>query len=160
MDLDAPPFGDPGRESEDETAAPHVERLLLMLVGRESRLRGSSQPFCDLLGYEVVEVSDAEDLVAALKFRRPAAVLCEEELDGITSWFLLARLAHAGCNPDVLVEARADDPDLRAAFAACQDLLGLTHVRTLGRRLRPGDVRDLLGRATLRAYGGSATTRH
>lgn len=160
MDLDTPSFADLCHEAEDDAPVPHAERLLLMLVGRESRLRGGCQPLCDLLGYEVIEVSDADDLITALKFRRPAAVLCEEELAGITSWFLLARLAHAGCNPDVLVEARADDPDLRAAFAACQDLLGLTHVRTVAHRLRPDDVAHLLGRATLRTHGGSATTRH
>lgn len=160
MDLETPSFADPCNETEDAAPGRHAERLLLMLVGRESRLRAGCQPVCDQLGYEVIDVSDADDVITALKFRRPAAVLCEEELAGITSWFLLARLAHAGCNPDVLVEARADDPDLRAAFAACQDLLGLTHVRTVAHRLRPADVRDLLGRATLRAHGGIAATRH
>ncbi|GAN76923.1 hypothetical protein [Acidisphaera rubrifaciens] len=160
MDLDTPSFVDPDEATAQEDAVPPPERLLLMLVGRESRLPDGCRRLCDLLGYEVIAVSDADDLITALKFRRPAAVLCEEELAGITSWFLLARLAHAGCNPDVVVEARADDPDLRAAFAACQDLLGLTHVRTVAHRLRPDDVGELLGRATLRAHGGAAATRH
>ena len=63
---------------------------------------------------------------------------------------MLARLAYAGCNPDIVVESRESDPELRAAFDSCRDLLGLTHVTTVARRLTVDDVARLLASAGLR----------
>jgi hypothetical protein len=144
------PSDQPAEAAPDGAASSRQEPLLL-LIGRDSRLPAACHGLCELLDYEMLAIADAETLVETLRRRRPAAVVCEDELIGITSWFVLARLAQSGCNPDVVVEARAHDPDLRAAFDSCGDLLGLTHVTTLSRRLTVDDVARLLASASLRA---------
>jgi hypothetical protein len=63
---------------------------------------------------------------------------------------VLARLAQAGCDCDVVVEHPDPDPDLRAAFESCRALLGLSHVTTLARRLTVDDIARLLASASLR----------
>ncbi len=148
MDFITP--SDQHTEAGEDGAAPPRQEPLLLLVGRDSRLPAACHGLCELLDYEMLAIADAETLVETLRRRRPAAVVCEDELIGITSWFVLARLAQNGCNPDVVVEARAHDPDLRAAFDSCRDLLGLTHVTTLSRRLTVDDVARLLASASLR----------
>jgi hypothetical protein len=135
----------------DDAPSSAGQEPLLLLIGRDDRLPAACRGLCELLDYEVLAVADAESLVAALRRRRPAAVVCEDGLIGITSWFVLARLAHAGCNPDVVVESREDDPDLLAAFESCRELLGLTHVTTRARRLTMDDVARLLASASVRA---------
>jgi hypothetical protein len=148
MDFIIPPDVD---DDAAEDAGPFSrQEPLLLLVGRDPRLPAACRGLCELLDYEMLAVADAETLIETLGRRRPAAVVCEEERIGVTSWFVLARLAQAGCNCDVVVEQREHDPDLRAAFDSCRELLGLTHVTTLSRRLTVDDIARLLAAASLR----------
>jgi hypothetical protein len=141
---------------EDPPGAP--QESLLLVVASGGRLAAASRPVCDMYGYATLHVSAAESLIEVLRFRRPAAVVCADDLPNMSAWFVLARLAHVACDADVLVETE-EDLVWETAFDSCKELLGLTRVLTLHREVTVEDVGRLLARAGLRRMrpAGGAT---
>jgi hypothetical protein len=140
---------DPVSEAGLFSAAEPPEAVVLV-AEQADRLAGQVSPLCDYLGIRMEQVRSPDELVQAMRVRRPIAILSEAD-DGVLGvWHVVeAVAAHDPTLPTLVVTGQ--DRRMRQVVDGVAKLWHVSGVQTMAGAPRVKDFVEFLFRAGLRS---------
>jgi hypothetical protein len=127
---------------------PHPQRILL-LVNACAAITALCDEVTRAYGFVTAPVFSSPALLDMLRFHRPAAALCCDREEGLSAWFVLARLAYFRCDAEIRITSPPDWA-LSAAIENCHTLLNLSHVTIQHHPIAQCDIEAMLNAASMR----------